>query len=281
MSQEEIVTAKQRLWFGALATLIGLAGFTYACGGLSRGDRTATASAGASQAGAESAIDGIVVGNADRTLTVETVQGLERVTLPANAKVTDSAGASLPITSLDIGRYVVCHCHPLAGGALEATQIEGRSASELESWCGDQSDMCMQLQAHVVAGCQIAPATCHALASPLSGIDQVLGNLTSQMQDLEGRCQQGTSQGCQAFETFCSSHAAMCQAIIENSSGQTATPDLEKQLAELMSGCGHQSGQCQEMMDFCSQHADICQGVRQRLQDLHGRFEMAGPPGRH
>jgi glucose/mannose transport system substrate-binding protein len=43
------MTAKRRFWLGALAALVGLAGMSYACGGTSSADKTATASAGGAQ----------------------------------------------------------------------------------------------------------------------------------------------------------------------------------------------------------------------------------------
>ena len=85
-------------------------------------------------------IEGVVLGNTEGNLTVQTLDALEQVSVPSDAAVSDAAGASIELARIAPGEVVVIQAQR-RGDSVVARQV-ARLVANIETWCNDASDRC-------------------------------------------------------------------------------------------------------------------------------------------
>ena len=114
-------------------------------------------------------IEGVVLGNSEGSLTVQTLDALEQVTVPSDAAVSDAAGASIELSRIAPGEVVVIQAQR-RGEAVVARQV-ARLVANIETWCNDASDRCEVLTDRLrdlEEGCQSRPLACRVTLRELS-----------------------------------------------------------------------------------------------------------------
>jgi hypothetical protein len=222
---------------------------------------------------AEAAFDGVVLDNQGGTLTVQTSEGVETVTVA----VTPPAG-NATAAGLQTGAFVSVHGKRLKDGTVSLSRISAVSMEALNDWCDSHSDQCLQLKNRLeneVRACPRSPQACAALTTRLQDLQQKLSVHAGQLLDLEGRCQQGISSACRQLKSFCASHGGLCGHL--RPSGSAAAGTLATRLQNLRNACAADASQCPQLQSFCGQRPEACDAVRRELQDLQDSLQKHQP----
>jgi hypothetical protein len=185
-----------------------------------------TASGGIGSLGGSTAeaatIEGVVVENANGTLSIQTSTGLETVSLGESATVQDESSHSVALSDIAPGQVVRAQGKKASKGPLVAKQVVSKSPAELRNWCVEHGDACQLLEQRIetqVNGCGAGDAACQRLKQPLSDARSALEMITREMGGLKDRCDGGGKPACQALEKSCKDHPMICAQIRQRNNG--------------------------------------------------------------
>lgn len=202
-------------------------------------------------------IEGVVVENEGDTITVQTLQALEEVEVPAGAVVSDVEGASIGLSGIRVGEVVVIDLERRDREAI-ARRVQ-RNVDSIEAWCAGAPGRCAALS----AGLEVTQHRCEQAECPIAP-DRVeelrlrAGDSIT-LEDLRNACRDATSGACERLVTFCREHDSVC--------GRLAPPDLPnadsgepgERLRLLKSSClqGNETA-CRQLARACSVFPGLC-----------------------
>ena len=166
---------------------------------------------------AEASIEGIVVGNANGSLTLQTVDAVETVSLTDGASVVDDSGASIALASIEPGQVLEVRGRRIANGQFAASLINRREAAALASLCRENPERCRSLEQtarRVANACQSAPENCRNLQARFDDLRDRLVALAL-FNELLSRCRGGGGAACDQLKEFCTGHTDICTGIVE------------------------------------------------------------------
>ena len=203
-------------------------------------------------------IEGVVVDNQDGTLTVQTLDALEQVQVPADTLVSDVAGASIGLGGIEAGQVVVVDLER-RGREVVAQRVQ-RYVESLEAWCAADSARCTVLTVgleHAQGQCLRTPVACRFAVERLEQL-RLRASDSASLERLKAACRGGADGACRAIIAFCREQAHVCGAI-EPELPVTDRPMLGDRLEGLHASCllGDE-GACRQLARACNLFADLC-----------------------
>jgi hypothetical protein len=173
-----------------------------------------------------STVEGVVVDNANGTLTLETAQGLTKVDLNQKPTIQDDAAKLLTISDIEAGQVVRIQAKKTPQGALVAKQIDRKAVSALKDWCADNGDACHEVAPRLedlTTQCRAGDQQCQRIQQSITDVQKGLKELTQRIIDLKNRCVDSRDQAaCRQLMQTCKDHPIVCAElkIRPNQSGQ-------------------------------------------------------------
>ncbi len=202
-------------------------------------------------------IEGVVLGNTDGSLTVQTLDALEQITVPSDAAVSDDTGASIELGRIAPGEVVVIHAQR-RGETVVAGQV-ARLVTNIEAWCNDASDRCEILTDRLRAlekGCEDRPVACRISLHEVNQLRKRAAE-TARLEGLKGRCRAGGAFGCEELGSFCREHPALC-ANVAPFIPSTLT-ELRERVRQGLQACQQgDAGACRQLIQLCQENPGVC-----------------------
>jgi hypothetical protein len=238
-----------RYAFAAVAFAALTAGAVLLVGPLG-GDETAEAAT----------IEGVVVASGDGRLTVQTLDGLEEVTVPLNAALLDGGGAPLELTAIEAGQVVQIRGTRGAGGRVAALEVR-RPAGGLAGWCADNPARCRRLADVLQEArerCAANPAACRAFAARLDGLIEDAGQV-AELEDQKQRCREAGAPACRDFVSLCRLRPSACGPAGVPAPAAERLEQARERLAALLERCeARDVVACRAAAQICVAHAALC-----------------------
>jgi len=204
-------------------------------------------------------IEGVVVDNQDGTLTVQTLEALERVQVPAGTRVSDVAGAPIGLRGIEVGQVVVIDLQR-RGNDLVAKRIQ-RYVESIEAWCADASARCQALTQgleQAKRACERSPGACVVAIERLEQL-RLRAADSAALEQLKQRCRAGEDGACRQIVTFCREHTDMCGALPPADPPIADRPVIDNRLRGLLASClSGDEAACRRLAQACNLYADLC-----------------------
>ena len=211
-------------------------------------------------------IEGVVLGNTEGSLTVQTLDALEQVTVPSDAAVSDATGASIDLSRIEPGEVVVIQAQR-QGESVIARQV-ARLVANIEAWCNDASDRCEVLTDRLrdlEQGCEARPVACRVTLREINQL-RLRAAETARLEGLKGRCRAGGPTGCDELASFCREHPALCANLAPLI--PSPSTDTRERIRQLLQSC--QQGEvssCRQLAQLCQENAGVCPETPARRPD--------------
>ena len=183
---------------------------------------------------AEAAVlEGVVVDSGSGTLTVQTMDRLEQVSVPGGVPISDTRGAVLDLSGIRVGEVVSIRGNRQAGSVV-AAQVE-RLVEGLEGWCSPSAERCKAITGQLEkaeAECRSLQRSCRIMLERLHDVRTRASGIVN-LQDLRGRCQSGARPACHDVLDFCSRDADICQRFQVTGN----FPEVRDRLREASQSC--------------------------------------------
>jgi hypothetical protein len=161
--------------------------------------------------------EGVVVANSDGSLTVQTLDSLEEVTVPLGAAVLDQDGNELQLGAIEAGEVVFVRGN--RDGPLVRAQDIRRRLDGLPGWCDENGERCRQIAQNLrdaQARCESRPEACHF---PHDRVSDLIARVTDvadledarrRLHELEGLCNDRDTRACREIGSICEKHPFLC-----------------------------------------------------------------------
>ena len=215
-------------------------------------------------------IEGVVVENADGRLTVQTLDVLELVTVPADTLVSDVAGASIGLDAIAAGQVVVVDVER-RGSDVVARRIQ-RYVESIEAWCTDASERCKALSDRLELAqeqCERSALACLVAVERLEQL-RLRAAATARLEELKQACRASDPSACRQLVVFCQAHAGICGDFEPLLPPVSDSPSVAERLRDLYGRCtaGEETA-CRQLAQVCSQNPGLCpDGVPTAPADL-------------
>ena len=202
-------------------------------------------------------IEGVVLENEDGSLTVQTLDALEEITVPSDAAVSDAEGATIGLDGIAPGEVVRIQAQR-RGQAVVAQRV-ARLVANIETWCNDDSERCNVLtdRLHELEqNCQDRPVACRIALQEINQL-RVRAAQTARLESLKTRCRAGGPFACEELATFCREHPDLCVNVAPII--PSLSPDLRERVRQLLQSC--QQGEavaCRQLTQVCQDNRDVC-----------------------
>lgn len=206
------------------------------------------------------AFEGVVVANDDGSLTVQTLDTLEQVTVPLDAQVLNENGTALNPSSIQTGEVIMVRGNRERGGPVRALDVR-RLVDGLPGWCDDNAERCRQIAQNlkdVEQRCQNHPETCRLVRERVTDL---IGRATdvADLEDLRQQCSQAGGDGCRDFTTFCRDHTDVCIRNVPPGPAIDRLEDARTRLSQLDDLCSQRDTlACRQIAQLCAQHPVLC-----------------------
>jgi hypothetical protein len=204
-------------------------------------------------------IEGVVVENEGGTLTVQTLDALERVRVPREAIVSDGAGASISLGGIEVGQVIVVDLQR-RGNQATAGRVQ-RFVDSIEAWCTDDSTRCRMLSASLEQAqgqCQRVPAACIVAIDRLESL-RLRASDSAALEELKQRCRGGDGASCRKIVRFCREHLVVCRGLRPLEDPDLDRPLIENRLQVLDGACmqGDEAA-CRQLAGACNRLPEAC-----------------------
>jgi hypothetical protein len=203
-------------------------------------------------------IEGVVLGNSDGALTVQTLDSLEEVTVPDNVAVSDASGGSINLQGINPGEVVLIQAQR-RDGAIVARRVE-RLVENIDTWCSDNSNRCETLSQQLQQAadqCSNRPIACRAV---LQQIDQLRLRAAdvARLESLKTRCRTGGANACQELANLCRDNTDIC-ANLAPVLPPSAPGAIRERLRDGLDACRTgDAAECRELANFCQNNPGTC-----------------------
>ena len=202
-------------------------------------------------------IEGVVLGNTDGSLTVQTLDALEQISVPDDAAVSDATGASIDLARIEPGEVVVIEGQR-RGGSVVARQV-ARLVANIETWCNDASDRCEVLTDRLrdlERGCEDRPVACRISLREINQL-RMRAAESARLEGLKGRCRADRAFGCEELASFCRDHPALCANVAPMI--PSPSTDIRERIRRLLQACQQgDAAACRQLTQLCQDNAGVC-----------------------
>ncbi len=205
-----------------------------------------------------------MVDNADGSLTIQTLDTLEQVTVPAGTQVSTADGAPIALNGIQVGQVVTVN-GLRRKGVVQAARIQ-RIADDVSTWCNDDSARCQTLSNSLnqaEQACIARPAACATQVQRVTDLRNRVAGLAV-LADLKTRCKNGESTACAAIVTYCQAHLDVCGGQVpavptqDNGNGT----NLRDRLKTLQDACnGRDTAACRRVEQLCTNNPGLCKDI--------------------
>jgi hypothetical protein len=206
------------------------------------------------------AFEGVVVENQDGSLTVQTLDTLEQVTVPVDAQVLDENGAAINPDAIQIGEVITVRGNRERAGPVRALELQ-RVVDGLPGWCDQNAERCRQIAQNLEDAqqrCQNNPAACRLVQQQVTDLIGRIKDVAS-LEDLKQRCSDAGGDGCRDFTTFCQQHADVCIRDVPPGPAIDRLDDARTRLGQLDGLCSNRNTvACRQIAQICAQHPALC-----------------------
>jgi hypothetical protein len=206
------------------------------------------------------AFEGVVVDKQDGSLTVQTLDTLEQVTVPVDAQVLDENGASINPGAIQIGEVITVRGDRVRGGPVRALELR-RIVDGLSGWCDQNAPRCRQVAQDLQDAqqrCQNNPQACRLAEQQVTDLITRIKDVAS-LEDLKQRCTDAGGDGCRDFTTFCQDHADVCIRDVPPGPAIDRLDDARTRLNQAQGLCSNRdTGACRQVAQICAQHPALC-----------------------
>jgi hypothetical protein len=211
-------------------------------------------------------LEGVVLASGDGSLTVQTLDTLEEVTIPLDALLSDESGAQLDLASIEVGQVVVVHGNRPVGGPVSAIKVQ-RVLNGLPGWCTDAPARCRQIAQNLQQAqqrCRANPQTCPALQQR---IDALISEVTdvAALEELKQRCRETGEDSCQDFTALCRIHPEICIAPDPPAPIIDRIEEARDRLQSMQRLCAQRDTKaCRQVAQICAAHPALCPDAPRR-----------------
>ena len=208
-------------------------------------------------------LEGIVVESGGSMLSLQTADGIESVSLPADVAVTDARGAGLDTSNVEAGQAVTVRGKRLANATFTARRISLDGVEGLQRFCTLHSDRCAEVERRLQpppGGCEARPASCQRIEAQAEAIRAHLAAL-GRRDELQRRCHDNDDLvSCRELIAFCRQHADLCRDLAAwLRSLNDRVMELRERLRSLLAACRNGFvADCFVLRQLCDQHPDLC-----------------------
>jgi hypothetical protein len=224
-------------------------------------------------------IEGVVLENQGGSLTVQTLDALEEITVPSDAAVSDASGAVIGLDGIEPGEVVRIQAQR-RGQAVVAQQV-ARLVANIEAWCNDDSQRCDVLTdrlRELEQNCQDRPVACRIALQEINQL-RLRAAQTARMESLKTRCRGGGPFACDELASFCREHPDLCTYVAPFI--PTPNTELRERVRQLLQSC--QQGEataCRQLTQVCQDNPDACPNVPSRRPNTSSTPPTATPSAR-
>jgi hypothetical protein len=205
-------------------------------------------------------LEGVVVASGADSLTIQTLDTLEQVTVPLDARVSDETGAKINAAAIEVGQVVLIHGNRKPGGPVKARQIE-RLLNGLSGWCSDNAPRCRQLAQGLETAqerCQSEPQACRVVQERFAQLIAQVTNVAS-LEELKQRCGESGEASCQDFIAFCRLHTDLCITPDPPAPVIDRIDEARDRLVALNRLCAQRDTKaCRQIAQICDSHPVLC-----------------------
>jgi hypothetical protein len=203
-------------------------------------------------------IEGVVVENEGGRLTVQTLDALELVSVPADTPVSDVAGSPLSLDVVVVGQVVVIDVER-RGNDVVARRIE-RYEESIEAWCRDDSQRCRALSESLERArqqCGLSARACLAAVGKLETL-RARAATAARLEELKQACRGGAADACRQLLAFCRDHSDVCHDFVPVLPPLDG-PKVADRLRELDEDCTTgDEGACRRLSEVCDAYPAYC-----------------------
>ena len=174
-------------------------------------------------------LEGVVIERDGDSLTIQTLDALEQIFVPADTPISDVAGVRIAFDRISVGEVVVVAVQR-SRGSVVAQQV-AKLQESIDVWCSDASERCRVLADRLDAAeadCRLEPRACQAFVERLAELRLRATDVAS-LEELKARCRSGNATACESLVAFCRAHSAICRSPSQATSARMPTR---------ASGCG-------------------------------------------
>lgn len=207
-------------------------------------------------------LEGVVVDSSMDSITVQTLDSLEEVIVPAGAVVANQDGSRLDVAAIQAGEVVVVKGMRAQKGKLVAKSVE-RLVEGLQGWCRDRPLRCRELERKLRQAeqqCRQAPQAC---AAPVDGLPPVIKRAVdiAQLEDLKQRCRSAGQAACQDVVSYCRQNLDVC-ADSKPPAFPDRPDDLRERVRILEQGCRDRDTlACRQLAQACARLPGVCDAI--------------------
>lgn len=205
-------------------------------------------------------LEGVVIEREGDSLTIQTLDALEQIVVPADTPIADVAGVRIGLDRISVGEVVVVEVRRDRGSVV-AQQV-AKLQESIDVWCSDASERCRVLAGRLEAAeadCRLEPRACQAFVERLAELRQRATDVAS-LEELKARCRSGNATACESLVAFCRAHSAICGDLplaLPGDIGEDA--DLRERLPRLRESCAAGSAAaCRQLVSLCESTPALC-----------------------
>lgn len=207
-------------------------------------------------------LEGVVVQSSADSITVQTLDSLEKVIVPANAVVANQDGSRLDVETLQAGEVVVVKGMRAQKGKLVAKSVE-RLVEGLKGWCRDQPLRCRMLERQLRQAeeeCRQTPDDCGSYVDSLPPVIKRAVDV-AQLEDLKQRCRTAGQAACLDVVSYCRQNLEVC-ADLKPPAVPERLEDLGERLRSLEQRCHDRDTlACRQLAQTCSRLPAACDAI--------------------
>ena len=205
-------------------------------------------------------LEGVVIERDGDSLTIQTLDALEQIFVPADTPISDVAGVRIAFDRISVGEVVVVAVQR-SRGSVVAQQV-AKLQESIDVWCSDASERCRVLADRLDAAeadCRLEPRACQAFVERLAELRLRATDVAS-LKELKARCRSGNATACESLVAFCRAHSAICGDLplaLPGDVGEDADP--RERLRRLRESCAAGSAAaCRQLSSLCESTPALC-----------------------